>query len=322
MTDTQTRSSSDSRAVALIGLPYLFGIREPSYRNHMALGPTALLTSDILKEGISRLGRKVKYVMIDDADEPAADEMAGYSSFNVVGLFAGDQLSRMLIQNARLAKEVRDARKAGYFPLAATGACSAAVGMVAGLGDDQDIGMIWLDAHDDASTPETSESGLMEGMPAAMIAGRCWTAYCKKIPGFRPIPAERILTIGLHETHNYEEKLRNPVLKNFVNPPMIKELGYESAVESALDQLATMCGKVYVHLDVDVLDPSVVQISHHMAHGGITIEQLHFTLTETARRFDVVGMDYSCFDPSLDRNATDVLAKSMVFSAETVATTK
>lgn len=306
-------------ALSLIGLPYLYGIRQPSPRNHMALGPRVLLSNPLLRAGLDGHFADIRTVMIEDADDPRPEETAGNSGLDVVGLFAGDQLSRMRVQIARLAEEVGKARGEGRLVLAATGACSAAVGMVAGLGADEDIGMVWFDAHDDSSTPETSATGLMEGMPAAMIAGACWQAWCGRIPGFRPIPPERILTLGLHETYAAEGGRALRVLKNTVTPETVRRYGFEAAVTAALDDLARRCQKVYVHVDVDVLDPDVALVARHMAKGGWTIAQLHAALSLVAQRFEIIGLDYSCFDPSLDADAADILGASLAFAAPTVA---
>jgi arginase len=312
-----SEKNSGAPALSLIGLPYLYGLRQALPRNHMALGPGSLLSNVHLQSGIKELYSDIETVMIEDADDPRPDETAGYYSFNVTGLFAGDQLSRTRVQVSRLAEQVRRARDAGRIVLAATGACSAAVGMVAGLGADEDIGMVWFDAHDDSRTPETSTTGLMDGMPVAMIAGQCWQAYCSQVPGFRPIPLERILTLGLHEKYEAEGG-RKLMLKNIVDPSAIRKQGFDNAVVGALDDLAKRCRKVYVHVDLDVLDPEVAIVAHHMATGGWTIDQLHFALSATAERFEIVGLDYSCFDPSLDDKAADVLAKSMVFASRAI----
>jgi len=307
----RARDEKHSEAISLIGLPYIFGTRQPSPQNHMALGPGALLSNGLLKSSLAERFVNVEIVMIDDADDPRPEGTMGYSSFNVAGLFAGDQLSRMLVQNSRLAQEVHRAREAGRIPLAATGGCSAALGMVAGLGVETDIGMIWFDAHHDANTPETSASGLVEAMAVAMVAGRCWSTYCQRIPGFRAIPMERILSIGLHEDHVGRDK-RSQVLENVVDRRAIREQGLENTLTLALEHLAERCSSVYIHVDVDVLDPSALRASNYMVCGGLTVEQLHLALSAVARRFKIIGLDYSAFDPSLDETAADILAKSMV----------
>ncbi|SIT54870.1 hypothetical protein BQ8794_190004 [Mesorhizobium prunaredense] len=138
----------------------------------------------------------VEVVVIDDADEPTAANTGGDYRL----LPVGDQMSRILVQNIRLAETVQVARKAGRIPIASIGACSASLGMVGGIADAEgDVGMIWFDAHGDAKTPDTSESGFFEGMPVTTIAGKCWPRYRRKIPGFREIPEERIITVSLSE---------------------------------------------------------------------------------------------------------------------------
>ncbi|MGV1862786.1 arginase family protein [Rhizobium rhizogenes] len=304
-----------STPISLIGLPYVFGRRDASPRNAMALGPKELLSHQTLLSALSEGGCDLAVELIEDVDDPAPDETAGYFDANVAGLFAGDQMSRLQVQTARLARAVRYAVSADRMPLVANGGCTCALGMVAGLAPIGEIGMVWFDAHDDAETPETSTSGLVEGMPVSMITGRCWQAFCHQIPGFEPIPADRILTIGLHEKyeHKPDRGLKSP--GSVVTPAIVKSKGYDGAIIEALADLRTRCSKVYVHVDVDVLDPSVLKSSNHAAEGGLSAEQLAYALDAIADSFEIVGLDFSSFDPTIDPHGVHTLVPLLVHAA-------
>lgn len=298
--------------VALVLLPYHYGRHAPEPLIPMALGPRAILASSALLSGLKDLGVVPAVTEISGVDDPSASESAGQSGVDVEGLFPGDQMSRMFVQNVALGREVRKARGRGSFVLALNGACTAALGMVAGVSEPSgEVGMIWLDAHDDAMTPNESVSGLLEGMPVAMIAGRCWQAYCARMEGFHPIPEDRILTIGLHE--RYESRVpRSGLPGSRVSPSEIAALGFEAAIDQALQSLARRCSRVYVHFDVDVLDPSVARVSRYMAEGGLTMDQLVHLFGRIADLFKVEAMDVASFDPSIQPEAAETIGQAIV----------
>ncbi|WP_233282908.1 MULTISPECIES: arginase family protein [Agrobacterium tumefaciens complex] len=304
-----------TKALSLIGLPYLFGLRQPSPRNAMALGPRALLSDKNFITNLEQNFGDLSVELIEDADDPSPEQTAGYYDANVIGLFAGDQMSRVMVQNMRLARSVAAAHNAKRLPLVANGTCTSALGMVAGLGSVENLGMIWFDAHDDAETPETSTSGLIEGMPVSMIAGKCWQAYCRQIPGFRIIPEEHIVSIGLHEKYLHKPKRGLRALGQAVDPDAIARSGFDAALSHALDRLRSYCQTVYIHVDVDVLDPSVLKASHHIANGGLTADQLRYAFTSIANRFEIAALDFSSFDPTVDPKSVSVIAPLMLDAA-------
>lgn len=302
---------------ALIIYPYSFGRRSNNGANRMHLGPMAIHDSPGFLEALEREFGEVPCVMIDDQDEPDPEDCAGNDGLNVAGFFPGDQMSRIWAQNARYAEEVRKARRHNQLPVGLIVGCTAAIGMVAALGEHDDIGMIWLDAHSDASTPETSRSGLLEGMPVAMITGRCWKRYMAEHKGFRPLTDERVASIGLHDTSaNPWAPDDLPGLR--VTPAEVAEFGFENAVETALDALREEVTSVYIHIDVDCFDPSEVRVSSYMAPGGMTFAQLDHVLAAVAAKFDVLGIDFGAFDPTIEKGSNSKLAEAVLRAVRTV----
>ncbi|SDR63406.1 arginase [Rhizobiales bacterium GAS113] len=303
--------------VSLIGLPYLMGTRAPNSGYQMAQGPLLLLASENAPAAVRKVFDDVEVVLIDNVDEPSASDTGGDYRL----LPVGDQMARILVQNIHLASAVRDARSRGRIAIAAVGACSASLGMVGGLsGVDDDIGMIWFDAHGDAQTPDTSENGFFEGMPVTTIAGKCWPKYRRKIPGFREIPEDRIITVGLSEMFaaNAREHAAT-ALGALVHKPAIEQFGFESAMERALRELATKCDKVFVHIDADVLDPSVLRANTHAAIGGLTDGQVVKALDLIAEKFEILALDFASFDPAVDPRGLAVLVPLIVHAAEAAA---
>ena len=293
------------------------GTRQPNAGYSFALGPTVLLDEANVPTAVREAFDDVEVTIIDDVDEPGPRETGGDHRL----LPIGDQMSRILVQNIRLATLVAEARAKGRVPITAIGCCSAALGMVGGVGDaDGDIGMIWFDCHGDAKTPDTSENGFFEGMPVTTIAGKCWPRLRKKIPGFREIPEERIITVGLHEQFTATGRPgAGDALGRTVHKLEFEKHGFEGAMALALDDLLTRCNKVFVHVDVDVLDPSVVNVSTHTAPGGLTAEQLSQALDMVGDRFEILALAWSAFDPSIDPRGPSVLVPLIAHSAEVAA---
>ncbi|ACM31271.1 arginase [Agrobacterium rhizogenes] len=309
--------NTDKFPVSLIGLPYLMGSRGPNLGYQMAQGPRILLAPEKAPAAMQEFFSDVETVMIEDADEPNIAFTGGDYRL----LPVGDQMSRVLVQNIRLAQEVKGARERGRIPIACVGACSAALGMVGGVGETEgEIGMIWLDAHGDAQTPDTSENGFIEGMPVTTIAGKCWPRYRRKIPGFREIDESRIITIGLSEMFTpTARRSAKDALGTLVHKLVIEELGFEEALTRALDNLASKCGKVFIHFDTDVLDPTVLRANTHAANGGLTDEQCKTAFRLIGERFEILAVSFASYDPVVDERGPQVLVPLLVAAARAAA---
>jgi arginase len=303
--------------VSLIGLPYLMGTRLFNFGYQMAKGPELLLAPENAPKAMREVFEDVEVFMVENVDEPNAGDTGGDYRL----LPVGDQMSRILVQNIHLAAAVREARARGRIAIASVGACSASLGMVGGISEAEGpIGMVWFDAHGDAQTPDTSSNGFFEGMPVTTIAGKCWHKYRRKIPGFREIPEELIITVGLSEMFAANGRPHaGAALGALVHKPVIEEFGFEGAMTRTLDALRKQCGKVFVHIDTDVLDPSVLRANTHAAVGGLTDIQLSRALDLIAERFEIVTVDFASFDPAVDPRGAAVLVPLLVQAAKATA---
>lgn len=198
-----------------------------------------------------------------------------------------------------LAREVRAAREAGSSPLVLAGNCNSCLGTVPGLGADR-VGVIWFDAHGDFNTPETSASGFLDGMALATLTGRCWAAAVGTIPGFAPIPEERVVLVGIRDLDPEEERALVESRISVVAPELVGERGVEATLAPALERLEERVEEVYVHVDLDVLDPEVARANAFAAPGGLSLEDLLACIEEIAARFDLVGAALTAYDPAAD----------------------
>ena len=179
-----------------------------------------------------------------------------------------------------LARVVAETVDAGDFPLVLGGNCSTAIGTVTGL--EGNVGVVWFDAHGDLHTPDTSPTGFIDGMALALLIGRGWDELRS---GFRAVPADQVLLVGARDFDEGEP--RDAVTR--------VDAGSLDDALAGLD-----VGSVYVHIDLDVLDPSEGRASGWSVAGGLTADELEAALGSIADRFDIPAAAITAYDPRVD----------------------
>jgi len=187
--------------------------------------------------------------------------------------------------------QVDDALAAGAFPLLCAGDCSIALTTLAAVRRHRpDARVLWLDAHGDFNTPDTSESGFLGGMALAGAVG-LWDAGL----GSEPFAAERVVMAGVRDLDTRERELIEKSQATVVGAGLDTLV----AVQNALDR-----APVYVHLDVDVLDPEYMPAQFPVA-GGLRPDKLYDLLEAVADECEIVGVEVTAF---VDADHTDVVA--------------
>jgi len=192
-----------------------------------------------------------------------------------------------------LADSVRQARTAGRFPLILAGNCNTAVGTVAAL--DGRIAVLWFDAHGDFNTPETTVGGFLDGMGVAILTGRCWRELAQAVPGFRPVPEHRVHLLGVRDLDPLEREALNASAVRVTAPGDVRQ-----AVTAATRDLVGEVDGVYLHLDLDVLDPSVGRVNQYAAPDGLSLAQLERAVAAVGEAVPIVAATLSAYDPSFD----------------------
>ena len=262
--------------VQFLLVPYDSGRRE--WR--MGRGPSFLLRHGV-GSGIRALGHEVdaEYVEpggIERPNPPASTEIA--TSFSLY---------------REVAVHAREARSNGALPIVLGGNCGVTLGAIA---DQSDVGVLWLDAHADFNTPETTTSGFLDGMALAVLTGRCWRTMASSIAGFVAIPDDHVVLAGARDIDPAEEELLEESEVTVVR-------GFES-LEPALQSLRTRVSRLHFHLDADVLDADVARANVFAAKGGLTIAQLADVARLAAARFEIVSAAVTAYDPAIDTEAT------------------
>jgi arginase len=188
-----------------------------------------------------------------------------------------------------LADTVRETLAAGRFPLVLAGNCNSSLGTVAGLG--REVGVVWFDAHGDFNTPDTTPTGFFDGFGLAMLTGSGWQALRETVDGHRPVPEEHALLVGARDLDAGEEER---LAASAIGRANAESLG------DALDELASRVDAVYVHIDLDVLDPSEGKANSLAVSGGFSAAELESALEEIHARFEVPAAAITAYEPPCD----------------------
>jgi arginase len=201
-----------------------------------------------------------------------------------------------------VAVRVRAVRDSGALPIVLGGNCGVTIGAVAG--DGSDVGVLWLDAHGDFNTPETTRSGFLDGMALAVLTGRCWREIASTIPGFAPVPDTNVVLAGARDLDPAEEILLEESEVRVVRGTAIRTAGVVGALGPALEALSARVRRLHFHLDADVLDEGEARANMFAAPDGLRISELTEVARLTAERFEIVSAAVTAYDPAIDTNAS------------------
>jgi arginase len=206
------------------------------------------------------------------------------------------EIARVIELDRRLAAAVREAVAAGCLPLVLAGGCVSALGTVAGAGPEG-LGVVWLDAHADLDTPEDNLSGFFDVMALAILTGSGWAALRGTIPGFAPVPEERVVLAGVRDLEPYQRaRLGRSAVRAVPGAFGLEELA------GALEALREHTGRVYLHVDLDVLDSRAGRANEYAAPGGPGPAEVVGAVDAVFDAFDVAAAAVTAYDPTEDTN--------------------
>jgi arginase len=260
----------------LIAVPYDSGQRDV----RMGAGPGRLLRAG-LAERLAARGHRVRVA------EVAADPDA----------FAAEVGTAFALQRG-LAEVVRRAVAAGELPIVLAGNCNTAVGTVAGI-DAAALDVVWLDAHGDFNTPETTVSGFLDGMALAMLVGHCWRSMTARVAGFAPVAEEAVMLVGARDLDALERERLAASRVRWV-PPGVAAGDVVARLGTALGAGSDRMRSAYLHLDLDVLDPAEAVVNGYAAPDGLQHAEVEAVarLVAERRRLDAIAV--TAFDPAMD----------------------
>jgi len=251
--------------VALIKMPYVGERNVPD----VSRGPEYLEQGGIEKvledQGVQ--AKRVLTVALTPQEEKT------YGSWNHLALASGD-----------LAKIVSEERRNGYLPVGLLANCNGILGMLSGLQHSGPgakplrVGMVFIDAHGDFNTPESTLSGMLGGMPVAIAAGQCLTRMRLKA-GLEPaLPTRHIVEMCVRDTDPLEQELLD---RSEIQQLTLEDVRTRSAsLHREMKRLSEATDVIYIHVDMDALDPREIPGHPLTVPGGPTSAELAAALTE------------------------------------------
>ena len=205
-----------------------------------------------------------------------------------------------------LADKVKAILDAGCLPFIVGGDDSALMGVIEGLRRSlgPKIGMVYMDAHGDFNTPETTPSGIIGGMDVAIVAGRGPKKLAAMFGHSPLLPEENIVLYGVRDIDPLEAKALAESKVRVYTREKIKSQGAEKTAEEILRYLESKCGCLYLHVDLDALDPSVFSAQGLPVPDGLSKEEFQSTLKVLATSGKLCGVALMVFDAAKDADGS------------------
>ena len=293
---------STKREIAIIGATLDLG----QGRRGVDMGPSAIRYAG-LEERLVGLGYDVR----DDGNvETAVPEATAVR----------DERARFLPEIhdtcELIAARVAEVTSRGALPLVLGGDHSVALGTLGGLASVHGPGgVLWIDAHSDINTPETSPSGNVHGMALAAALGLAGPGFESDVWPLPAVDPKRVALVGTRLLDDGERRLLREAGVRVFTMSEIDRIGIERAIRESLDRIAGG-GFVHVSLDMDVLDPEIAPGVGTPVRGGLTYREAHLALELVAESGLAGSLEVVEVNPILDReNTTAATAVELVASA-------
>lgn len=275
------------------------------------MGPSAIRVTGVV-EKIRRLG----YTVVDrgDVDVPLPEECD-----------IGDLHQRYAEDIADVCEDIRttvlSAMEAGEMPLVLGGDHSIAMGSVAGVAEyerrhGREIGLLWIDAHGDINTPDSTNSGNVHGMPLSHLLGM-GSRQLAGIGGFSPkVSSRRAVLIGVRNLDDREKKLIADSGITVFSMKDIDHYGVSDIMEKAIAIASDGTAGFHVSFDMDAVDPSQAPGVGTPVRGGLNYRESHFLMELISDSGKMLSLDVVELNPILDNhNVTAELAAELMLSA-------
>jgi arginase len=295
-------------AVAIIGAPLDLG----AGRRGVDMGPSAVR--------VAGLGRRLNALGCDVTDLGNVP-VAQAESIADMGPDAARFLPQIAITCELLGERVGQALADGKMPLVLGGDHSIAVGSMAGISrffreSGRKIGLLWIDAHADMNTPQSSPSGNVHGMPLACCAG-VGPDELTGMFGFSPkaVPAN-IALVGIRDVDRLEaETVRSTGVRAFTMRE-IDERGMRTVIDEAISIVTQGTAGFHLSLDMDFVDPQYAPGVGTPVRGGATYREAHLAMEVICDSARMVSMEVVEVNPVIDEvNRTADLAVELILSA-------
>lgn len=293
--------------ISILGAPLDLG----AGRRGVDMGPSALRLAGLNARLIS-LGYDVEDLgnvsVAQQESTPTGDENAKY-------------LPQIAKSCAKLATMVESVAAAGRFPLVLGGDHSIAAGTVAGVAHHyrqrgENIGLIWIDAHADMNTPDSSPSGNVHGMPLACCIGQGPRELAEIFDYSPKVLGTNVALIGIRDVDERERELVRASGASAFTMRDIDERGLRNVMQEALAIVSKNTAGFHLSLDMDAVDPDEAPGVGTPVRGGMTYREAHLAMETICDCSRMVSMEIVEVNPVLDSaNRTALLGVELVMSA-------
>jgi len=295
-----------AQKIRIIGVPMDLG----ASRRGVDMGPSALRVAG-LQARIKQLGHQVEDIGNISVKQP--EEMS-----------YGEKRAKYLGEIAEACKDlgetVEKSLGEGFMPLVLGGDHSIAAGAISGVAshfrkEKKEVGYIWLDAHGDMNTPESSPSGNVHGMPLASVMGY-GPPELTELMGFKPkVEPQNIVLVGVRDLDSQEKKLVKKSGVHVFTMRDIDERGMREVMSDALKYAMDDTAGIAVSLDMDFVDPSDAPGVGTPVRGGVTYREAHLAMEMIADSEAMVSLEIVEINPVIDEhNRTALLGVELVLS--------
>ncbi len=262
----------------IVTVPY----RYDEYMDGMGRGPVALLEAGLV-DRLAAIG--VSATDPRQSTLPDEERVYGPVAANIGAL------------GRHTAHAVADSLKDGHPVLVISGDDTATIGVVSGVElafPGKKVGLVWIDAHADFNTPETSFSGILAGMPVAILAGLAGPIWRESANLSYTLPTDHILIAGLRSTDESESQLlrstdvRVVEARNPQRGPLF---------EAAVERLANRVDVIVVNVDLDVLDPQYVPSASTPEASGLSPKQVAWMITQVTKHGKTAALNVTSLNP-------------------------
>lgn len=279
-------------------------------RRGVDMGPSAMRGAG-LQLRLKQLGHQVEDIGNISVKQP--EEMP-----------VGEKRAKYMTEIAETCKDlaeiVQKSLEEKFIPLVLGGDHSIAAGAVSGVSahfrkEKKQIGYIWLDAHGDMNTPESSPSGNVHGMPLAAVMGY-GASELADLLGFKPkVEPQNIALVGVRDLDLQEKRLMKKSGVRVFTMRDIDERGMREVMADALKYAMDDTDGIAVSLDMDFVDPSDAPGVGTPVRGGVTYREAHLAMEMIADTEAMVSMEVVEINPIIDEhNRTALLGVELVLS--------
>ena len=279
------------KKIEIIGVPSDFGAN----KRGTCMGPAAIRIAG-LKEKIEQLGYEVNDK--GDVFVPIRETLTSKD-------YEHEFLLPIQELNQQLSEYTYESMKNDHLPIVIGGDHSLALGSISGVSrfyheKNQKIGVIWIDAHADINTPQTSPTQNIHGMPLAVLLGKGYSELTTIQGNFPKIIPNNVVIIGLRSIDGNEKQvLRNSGVHYFTMRD-IDEQGIHQIMKKSIEYASYQTAGIHLSFDIDSIDPLHAPGVSTPVYGGLSLRESHLILEMIAESQKLMSMDLVELNPLVD----------------------